>query len=148
MELRDDVEVEGLDSLEERSKWLWSLPVGEPREDNADDELEVGLEQYQEEEAQARHLFSRRTHSREVPLDISPSGRVYQTVRRSRMEYSRPTMSIKSQWLHYSSSAKPLPQQPAPSLMSWTPIANYRPSLQRLTSSPSRKVEQKLIKRS
>lgn len=131
---------EGL--LSERSQWLWSLPTAQPGAEDADDQLVLGEEELQdsEEEAVARHLFSQRTHSRATPLEVSPSGRLYQTIRHSRMEYSRPTMNIRSQIVSYSSSARPLPQQPVPSLMSWTPIAKHLHSHQRSTSSASPKL--------
>ncbi|ULN99197.1 movement protein P4 [Pterostylis polerovirus] len=145
----DEGAPEGMDLLSERSQWLWSQATGSPGEEDAEDELEVGLEEFQDRdsEVQARHSCSRRTHSKVVPLEVSPSGRVYQTVRHSRMEYSGPTMSIKSQWSLFSSSARPLPRPQVPSLMSWTPIAKLHPSLQPSTSSPSPRVVSKLIKR-
>nr|AAZ93699.1 putative movement protein [Cereal yellow dwarf virus RPV]ABL67532.1 17k protein [Cereal yellow dwarf virus RPV]ABL67535.1 17k protein [Cereal yellow dwarf virus RPV]ABL67541.1 17k protein [Cereal yellow dwarf virus RPV]ABL67598.1 17k protein [Cereal yellow dwarf virus RPV] len=131
---------EGL--LSERSQWLWSLPTAQPGAEDAEDQLVLGEEELQdsEEEAVARHLFSQRTHSRATPLEVSPSGRLYQTIRHSRMEYSRPTMSIRSQVVSYSSSARPLPQQPVPSLMNWTPIAKSLRSHQPTISSQSPKL--------
>nr|WNK15293.1 MAG: VGp protein [Polerovirus monocotyledonae 2] len=140
---------EGIDLLSERNQWLWSQTTGIPGEEDVDDEIEVGLESYQDQDAevQASHSYSRRTQSRAVPLDISPSGRVFQTVRLSRMEFSKPTMNIKSQWSSYSSSPRPLPQRPGPSLMNWTPIANCLRLLQPSTNSPSPKVGRRLIKR-
>ncbi|WBK56461.1 P4 protein [Triticum yellow stripe virus] len=125
--------------LHERSQWLWSQPMALPGEEDVDDQCVVGEEELQdsEEEAVARHSFSQRTQSRATPLEVSPSGRLYQSIRHSRMEYSRPTMNIRSQIVSYSSSPRPLQPQQAPSLLSWTPIANHLRSLQRSTSSPS-----------
>nr|AAB70926.1 putative movement protein [Barley yellow dwarf virus PAV] len=131
---------EGL--LSERSQWLWSLPTAQPGAEDAEDQLVLGEEELQDSEEQAvgRHLFSQRTHSLATPLEVSPSGRLYQTIRHSRMEYSRPTMNIRSQIVSYSSSARPLPQQPVPSLMSWTPIAKHLHLGQQSTSSRSPKL--------
>nr|ASK86328.1 movement protein [Cereal yellow dwarf virus RPS] len=134
----------GGELLEERSRWLWSLPVAQPGEEDAEDQLVLGEEELQDQEAEAvaRHSFSQRIRSQATPLEVSPSGRLYQSIRHSRMEYSRPTMNIRSQVVSYNSSPRPLQPQPVPSLMSWTPIANHLHSHRRLTSSPSRKLVQ------
>lgn len=111
------------DALSALSQWLWSKPLGQHNADQDDDEEAVtGQEELflPEEQVRARHLFSQKTISREVPAEQSRSGRVYQTARHSLMECSRPTMSIKSQWSFWSSSPKPLPKIPVPSLTSWT----------------------------
>nr|ULB38296.1 P4 protein [Wheat yellow dwarf virus] len=130
--------------LQERNQWLWSQPMAQPGEEDVDDQCVVGEEELQdsEEEAVARHWFSQRTQSRATPLEVSPSGRLYQSTRLSRMEYSRPTMSIRSQIVSYSSSPRPLTPQPAPSLMSWTPIARHLRLPQRSTSSQSPRLVQ------
>nr|ALB25027.1 movement protein [Barley yellow dwarf virus GPV] len=140
--VRVDDESLGGGLLQERSQWLWSLPTASPGEEDADDQLVVGEEEFQDqqEEAMARHSFSQRIHSRATPLEVSPSGRLYQSIRHSKMEYSRPTMNIRSQIVSYSSSPRPLQPQPAPSLMSWTPIASHLHSRQRSTSSQSPKL--------
>lgn len=131
---------EGL--LSERSQWLWSLPTAQPGAEDAEDQLVLGEEELQdlEEGVAARHSFSQRTHSLATPLEVSPSGRLYQTIRHSRMEFSKHTTNIRSQIVSYSSSARPLPQQPVPSLMSWTPIVNHRSLGQQSTSSRSPKL--------
>nr|ADR74373.1 movement protein [Beet western yellows virus] len=128
-------------ALSALSKWLWSRPLGQhDAEIDDDEEAEIGTEELYlpEEQVQARHSFSRRTISREVPVDQSRSGRVYQTAQHSLMEYSRPTMSIKSQWSLWSSSPRPLPRTPAPSLTSWTHTVNSVHSPPQLTNSGSR----------
>ncbi|AZI70941.1 ORF4 [Ullucus polerovirus 1] len=128
--------------LRECSRWLLSRPLDPPGADDVEDDVLTHEEDLlcQEEDAQARHSFSQRTISRAVPQEVSPSGRLFQTARRSVMEYSRPTMNIRSQTYYYSSSARPLPPPRVPSLLNWTPIAKYHPSPPRLTSSPSPKV--------
>nr|QBC65212.1 movement protein [Turnip yellows virus] len=128
------------DALSALSQWLWSKPLGQHSADQDDDEeATTGQEELllPREQAQARHLFSRRTISREVPAEQSRSGRVYQTARHSLMEYSRPTMSIRSQWSFWSSSPKPLPKIPVPSLTSWTHTVNSTLSPQLSTNSGS-----------
>nr|UGD08565.1 P4 protein [Turnip yellows virus] len=127
-------------ALSALSQWLWSKPLGQHNADLDDDEEAVtGQEELllPEEQARARHLFSQKTISREVPAEQSRSGRVYQTARHSLMEYSRPTMSIKSQWSFWSSSPKPLPRIPVPSLTSWTHTVNSTPFPQLSTNSGS-----------
>nr|AHC97234.1 movement protein [Polerovirus IRBWH108] len=128
------------DALSDLSQWLWSKPLGQHNADLDDDEEVItGQEELfpPEEQVQARHLFSQKTILREVPAERSRSGRVYQTARHSLMEYSRPTMSIKSQWSFWSSSPKPLPKTPVPSLTSWTHTVNSTPFPQQLTNSGS-----------
>lgn len=128
------------DALSALSQWLWSKPLGQHNADLDDDEEVItGQEELflPEEQVQARHLFSQKTISREVPAEQSRSGRVYQTARHSLMECSRPTMSIKSQWSFWSSSPKPLPKTPVPSLTSWTHTVNSTPFPQQLTNSGS-----------
>nr|P10471.1 RecName: Full=Movement protein P17; Short=MP; AltName: Full=17 kDa protein; AltName: Full=MP17 [Potato leafroll virus]CAA32107.1 unnamed protein product [Potato leafroll virus] len=136
-------------ALTEFSQWLWSRPLGNPGAEDVEEEAIAAQEEleFPEDEAQARHSCLQRTTSWATPKEVSPSGRVYQTVRLSRMEYSRPTMSIRSQASYFSSSARPLPPPPAPSLMSWTPIAKYHPSSPTSTSSKLRRAAPKLIKR-
>lgn len=128
------------DALSALSQWLWSKPLGQHNADQDDDEEAVtGQEELflPEEQVRARHLFSQKTISREVPAEQSRSGRVYQTARHSLMECSRPTMSIKSQWSFWSSSPRPLPKIPVPSLTSWTHTVNSTPFPQLLTNSGS-----------
>nr|WBG54096.1 P4 [Beet chlorosis virus] len=129
------------DALSAISQWLWSKPLGEHNADLDDDEEVItGQEELflPEEQVKARHLFSRKTISREVPAEQSRSGRVYQTAQHSLMECSRPTMSTKSRWSFWSSSPKPLPKVPVPSLTSWTHTVNSTPFPQLSTSSGSR----------
>nr|CRL92750.1 MP [Lettuce mild yellows virus] len=128
------------DALSALSQWLWSKPLGQHNADLDDDEeVTTGQEELflPEEQVRARHLFSQKTISREVPAEQSRSGRVYQTARHSLMECSRPTMSIKSQWSFWSSSQRPLPKVPVPSLTSWTHTVNSTPFPQQLTNSGS-----------
>lgn len=127
-------------AFSEISQWLWSKPLGQHNAELDDDEeVTTGQEELflPEEQVLARHLFSQKTISREVPAEQSRSGRVYQTARHSLMEYSRPTMSIKSQWSFWSSSPKPLPKIPVPSLTSWTHTVNSIHSPPQLTNSGS-----------
>nr|AIZ77387.1 movement protein [Brassica yellows virus]AJL34497.1 movement protein [Brassica yellows virus]QBY26424.1 P4 protein [Brassica yellows virus] len=127
-------------AFSEISQWLWSKPLGQHNADQDDDEeVTTGQEELflPEEQVRARHLFSQKTISREVPAEQSRSGRVYQTARHSLMECSRPTMSIRSQWSFWSSSPRPLPKTPVPSLTSWTRTVNSTLSPPQLTNSGS-----------
>lgn len=127
-------------AFSEISQWLWSKPLGQHNADLDDDEeVTTGQEELflPEELVRARHLFSQKTISREVPAEQSRSGRVYQTARHSLMECSRPTMSIKSQWSFWSSSPRPLPKVPVPSLTSWTHTVNSIPFPQQSINSGS-----------
>nr|QSG73619.1 MP [Turnip yellows virus] len=138
--MEEDDHVGKHDALSALSQWLWSKPLGQHNADQDDDE-EAGTGQEElflpEEQVRARHLFSQKTISREVPAEQSRSGRVYQTARHSLMEDSRPTMSIKSQWSFWSSSPKPLPKIPVPSLTSWIHTVNSTPFPQLSTNSGS-----------
>nr|ACF48401.1 P4 movement protein [Beet western yellows virus] len=128
------------DALSATSQWLWSKPLGQhDAEIDDDEEALTGVEELSlpEEQVQARHLFSRKTTSREVPADQSRSGRVYQSAQHSLMEYSRPTMNIRSRWSFWSSSPRPLPKAPVPSLTSWTHTVNSIHSPPQLTNSGS-----------
>ncbi|UIX27230.1 movement protein [Cotton bunchy top virus 2] len=123
---------------------LLSRPLGNHSADDDDEETAHALleeAQIEEEEGVGtlRHSYFQRTHSREVPAEISRSGRLYQTVQRSVQEYSRPTSYIKSQSLFWSSSPRPLPHPPDRSLMRLIPNVSPRPSSPKLTNSPSRK---------
>uniref|UniRef100_A0AAU8EJ58 Movement protein n=1 Tax=Rice drawf polerovirus TaxID=3229777 RepID=A0AAU8EJ58_9VIRU len=135
----EDEGVGGL--LAELSQWLWSPPLN--REGNLDDverdeEILVGTEEMLSEgQVVLKHSFSRRTVSMETPKGTSPSGRLYLTTQHSRMDFSKPTMSIRSQWSQFSSSPKPLPRLQDLSLTSWIPTAHLQRSLQPLTSSVS-----------
>nr|QBC65209.1 movement protein [Turnip yellows virus] len=138
------------DALSALSQWLWSKPLGQHNADQDDDEEAItGQEELflPKEQVRARHLFSQRTISREVPAEQSRSGRVYQTARHSLMEYSRPTMSIKSQWSFWSSSLKPLPKIPVPSLTSWTHTVSSTPFPQLSTSLGSQSQGGKRLQR-
>nr|AHC97242.1 movement protein [Polerovirus IRTuYK132] len=138
--MEEDDHAGSQDALSELSQWLWSRPLGQHNADRDDDEEVItGQEELflPEEQVRARHLFSQKTILREVPAERSRSGRVYQTARHSLMEYSRPTMSIKSQWSFWSSSPRPLPKTPVPSLTSWTHTVNSIHFPQQLTNSGS-----------
>nr|WBG54137.1 P4 [Beet mild yellowing virus] len=138
--MEEDDHVGKRDALSALSQWLWSKPLGQHNADLDDDEeATTGQEELflPEEQVRARHLFSQKTISREVPAEQSRSGRVYQTARHSLMECSRPTMSIRSQWSSWSSSPRPLPKIPVPSLTSWTHTVNSVPFHQLSTSSGS-----------
>ncbi|AYN77814.2 P4 [Pumpkin polerovirus] len=130
-------------ALQGVSAWLWSKPLGQhSAEDDDEETADVLIEEAElEEDAKARHSYFQKTISWAVPQEVSPSGRLYQRAQHSALEYSRPTMNIKSQWLSWSSSPRPLPPPQAPSLMSWTPIANLAPSNPRLINSESPRMD-------
>ncbi|UIW24994.1 P4 [Cotton leafroll virus] len=137
MEEDDHVDATGVGKI---SQWLWSKPLGTHNaDDDEDEEVVIGQEDafLADQELQARHSFSRKTISREVPQDQSRSGRLYQTALLSAMECSRPTMSIRSQWSYWSSSPRPLQHPPVPSLTKWIHTVNCLPSPPRLTNSES-----------
>nr|AKU41570.1 putative movement protein [Cotton leafroll dwarf virus] len=137
MEEDDHVDATGVGKI---SQWLWSKPLGiHNADDDEDEEVVIGQEDafLADQELQARHSFSRKTISREVPQDQSRSGRLYQTALLSAMECSRPTMSIRSQWSYWSSSPRPLQHPPVPSLTKWIHTVNCLPSPPRLTNSES-----------
>nr|AHJ60027.1 movement protein [Suakwa aphid-borne yellows virus] len=126
------------DELQRTTAWLWSKPLAHHSADDDDDETcDALLEEAELEDARAKHLYLAKTVSRAVPPEQSLSGRLFQRAQHSALEYSRPTMSIKSQWSSWSSSPRPLPPPPVPSLMSWTPIASSLPSNPRLINLES-----------
>lgn len=112
--------------LSAATQWLWSKPLGNhSAEEDEEETVDALLEEAQlEDEGLARHSYFRKTTSREVPLEVSRSGRVYQTAQLSALEYSGPTMNIKSQWSSWSSSPRPLPPPQGRSLTSLIPTAN------------------------
>nr|AFU85582.1 movement protein [Pepper vein yellows virus] len=128
---------------------LWSHPLGAHGGEIEDDEMEAGTEEAEIEledgRATARLSSSTRTQSRIVPQDLSPSGRLYQRASRFQVEFSKPTMNIRSQWSTYASSVNPLPQRRAPSLTSWTPTASLLVSNPPCASSPSPKAGKRLF---
>nr|UDF37943.1 P4 [Melon aphid-borne yellows virus] len=131
-----------VDALQRVTAWLWSKPLANHNAEDDDDETQdVLLEEAELEDAQVKHLYSAKTISRAVPPEQSLSGRLYQRAQHSALEYSRPTMSIKSQWSSWSSSPRPLPPPQVPSLMSWTPTASLTPSNPRLINLESRRVD-------
>ncbi|ABG46340.1 17K protein [Sweet potato leaf speckling virus] len=128
-------------ALQEVSQWLWSQPLGTPGADDVEDEVVEQLDElhFPEDEAYAKLSYSQRTTSRAVPQEVSPSGRLFQSASLSKVEYSRPSMSIRSQTSYFSSSARPLQRPAVLSLMNWTPIVKYHPSPPPSTSSQLRK---------
>nr|QIM58525.1 hypothetical protein [Cucurbit aphid-borne yellows virus] len=134
---------EEISALHGATAWLWSTPLGDHRaEDDNEETADALIEEAElEEEAQAKHLYFQRTISRAVPQEVSPSGRLYQRAQHSALEYSRPTMNIKSSWSSWSSSPRPLPPPQAPSLMSWTPTASLAPSNPRLINLESPRMD-------
>nr|BBJ35823.1 movement protein [Cucurbit aphid-borne yellows virus] len=128
-----------ISALHGATAWLWSTPLGDHRADDDHEETADALieEAELEEEAQAKHSYFQRTISRAVPQEVSLSGRLYQRAQHSALEYSRPTMNIRSSWSSWSSSPRPLPPPRVPSLMSWTPTASLAPSNPRLISLES-----------
>nr|WBR18983.1 movement protein [Cowpea polerovirus 1] len=123
----EDLTAAGIGGLHAVTQWLWSKPLGQQVAEDDDDEIVDALtEEAEIEGGLARHLCFQKTTSREVPAELSRSGRLYQTAQHSVLEYSRPTMSIKSQWSRWSSSPRPLPPPPGRSLTSLIPIASPR----------------------
>nr|BBO15437.1 P4 protein [Barley virus G] len=123
------------------NQWLWSRQVSvDAAPEDEDDELETLQEDLESEEGRGKHLYFRRTLSRAMPPESSPSGRLYQSAQHSVVEFSRPTMSIRSQRSLWSSSPRPLPNLKAPSLMSLIHTTSSQLSLPPSTSSQSSKV--------
>nr|APA23060.1 movement protein [Cowpea polerovirus 1] len=123
----EDLTVAGIGGLHAATQWLWSKPLGQQvAEDDDEETVDALTEEAEIEGGLARHLCFLKTTSREVPVEQSRSGRLYQTAQHSVLEYSRPTMSIKSQWSRWSSSPRPLPPPPGRSLTSLIPTASPR----------------------
>nr|WNR61594.1 movement protein [Bitter gourd yellowing crumple virus] len=136
-------EGEEIGALQGVTAWLWSTPLGDHRaEDDNEETADALIEEAElEEEARAKHLYFQRTISRAVPQEVSLSGRLFQRAQHSALEYSRPTMNIRSSWFSWSSSPRPLPPPRVPSLMSWTPTASLAPSNPRLISLESPRMD-------
>nr|QBC36459.1 movement protein [Cucurbit aphid-borne yellows virus] len=132
-----------ISALQGATAWLWSTPLGDHHAEDDNEETADALikEAELKEEAQARHLYFQGTISRAVPQEVSPSGRLFQRAQHSSLEYSRPTMNIRSSWSSWSSSPRPLPPPRAPFLMSWTPTASLAPSNPRLISLESPRMD-------
>nr|BDG82430.1 P4 movement protein [Cynanchum yellow mottle-associated virus] len=123
---------------------LWSMPMDHHNADDDNDEAgeELVEELYLPElEAHGKHSHLLRMTSKEVPADISRSGRLYQTAQLSVLEFSAPTMSTRSQWSSWSSSPRPLQRRQAPWPSSLIHTASHLHSLPRSTSSNSLKTE-------
>nr|UYL94428.1 MAG: putative Vpg linked protein [Chickpea chlorotic stunt virus] len=112
--------------LDAATQWLWSKPLGShSAEDDEEETVDALQEEAQlEDEVQAKHSYFQKITSRVVPQETSRSGRVYQTAQLSALEFSGPTMNIRSQWLSWSSSPRPLPPPQGRSLTSLIPTAN------------------------
>nr|UVK78401.1 MAG: movement protein [Plant associated polerovirus 1] len=125
------------------TQWLWSKPLGSHNAEDDEDEYVVSLleEAELEDEGRARHSYFQKTTSRAVTPEVSLSGRVYQTAQRSVLEYSRPTIAIKSQWSSWSSSPRPLPPLQVRSLTNLIPTAKPQAYNPISTSLVSRKAD-------
>nr|QDG00390.1 P4 [Maize yellow mosaic virus]QDG00397.1 P4 [Maize yellow mosaic virus] len=123
------------------SQWLLSRQIRvEDALEDEDDQVETLQEDLESDEARGRLLYFQRTLSRAMPPEKSPSGRLYQSVQHSVAEFSRPTMSIRSQRSYWSSSPRPLPPPKVPSLMNLIHTTSSHPSPPPLTNSQSSKV--------
>lgn len=112
------------------SQWLWSKPLGQHvAEEDDEDEIETLVEDLWDEDREARckHLYSARTRSWATAPELSSSGRIYQRVQHSALDYSQPSISIKSSWSRLSSSQRPLPPTEVPSLTKSTQHASWLP---------------------
>lgn len=136
----------------DQSRSLWF----EPNEIDVDDEdaadaVEIFHEQLVDPEEQSFASLSslQRTTSRATPTPNSPSARTYRTTQLSATEFSRHSMSIRSQCCKLYTSRKPHPLPVAPSLTRWTPTATLIASKAQSTSSASQRMERKpgLLKR-
>lgn len=120
------------------SQWLWSQPLSvEGAEEDEEDEVSLTESDLEAEDLRGRYLSSQRTRSRAMAPGKSPSGRLYQNVQRSVVEFSRPTMSIRSSRSYWSTSPRPLPPVQDPLLTSWTRITNSPLLLPRSTNLAS-----------
>nr|QXU64018.1 movement protein [Cowpea polerovirus 2]QXU64020.1 movement protein [Cowpea polerovirus 2] len=130
------------DAFKGVSAWLWSRPLGyHVAEEDNDETAELLQEEADLEEGRATHLCFHRTASKAVTPDISRSGRLFQRSQSSVMEFSGPTMSIRSQWSSWGSSPRPLQPPRVQSLSNWIPIASTVPYNHRLTNSELSKGE-------
>ncbi|DAZ87616.1 TPA_asm: P4 protein [Paspalum notatum polerovirus] len=139
--------VDALSLIATPNQWLWSRPIDV---DNAledeDDQVETLQEDLESDEARGRLLYFQRTRSRATPPENSPSGRLYQSVQHSVVEFSKPTMSIRSQRSLWSSSPRPLPPLKVPSLMSLTHTTSSAHLLPQSTNSQSLKAVAKPLR--
>uniref|UniRef100_A0AB39A5F0 P4 n=1 Tax=parsley polerovirus TaxID=3238334 RepID=A0AB39A5F0_9VIRU len=136
----------------EQSRLLWCKPLNLDEDDeDGEDAMVVAHEQWvnPEEELIANNSCFRRTTSRATPTEQLPSARTYQTIQLSVQEFSKPSMSIRSQTCELYSSRKPHQPPAGRSLTSWTPTASLLASQVRSTSSEQQKVVRKpgLLKR-
>jgi len=146
----EEGDLDGNGGLAALTQWFWSRPLNQHKEEEELDEQVETLEEAMwlpEQEAQVTNSFSQKTVSKATPPGVSSSGRIYQTVQRSQMDYSRPTMNIRSIRSFWSSSQKPLQPPPVQSLMNWTHTASSSHSPARLTNSASRRLDAGLLPR-
>ncbi|UWX31915.1 putative movement protein [Allium polerovirus A] len=139
--MQDDV-LAVTNGVQQCNSWLFQRPLGVHNADEDDEEeAEIGDEmvEFPELQATGRHSYFQKTVSREVPPDQSRSGRLYQSARLSQLEFSAPTMNIRSQWCRWNSSPRPLQRQQAPSLTSWMHTASPLRLLAQSTNSASPK---------
>ncbi|QOI58525.1 movement protein [Miscanthus yellow fleck virus] len=121
-------------------QWSWSgLPQDLEEYDDVEHSQEETLVEDQEEEAIGRFSLSRLTISKPIRPGSSNSDRVYLSTQRSIMDYSKPTMSIKSMHSQFSiTHAPPQPLQ-VQSHLKWIHPAHKPQQAQRLLPSPSTK---------
>lgn len=132
------------DRREKFNQWLWSRQhpeVLEDVEDVADEEEEEGEVVLPEHQGAARYSLSQWTTSKLIPQESSASVRAYRSAQHFQVEYSSPTMSIRSQtyWLH-TSRTRPVPQPALSRLKSILPKASQLWGLESLVS-PSNQMQ-------
>ncbi|DAZ87623.1 TPA_asm: P4 protein [Piper methysticum polerovirus] len=144
LRLDDGVVDEQAGTLLERVQWLWFKPPEHNLAEDGDDVIEMLEEEgdLPEEQAHLRNSSFQKTASWAVPKEVSSSGRVYQSAQLSQLEYSKPTMSIRSRVCSWSSSPRPLQQRPVRSLTNLTLMGSSPNSRPLLTDSRSLKMDE------
>nr|UYL94461.1 MAG: putative Vpg linked protein [Guiyang Paspalum paspaloides solemo-like virus 1] len=130
-------------------QWSWSgLPQDLDECDDVEHVSEETLVEDLEEQATGMFSLSRLTISRPTAPGSSSSDRVYLSTQRSIMDYSRPTMNIKSQALQFSITHSPPTPLQVQSHLKWIRPAPKQQQVPKSLASPSRGTPRKSSPRS
>nr|UPP54595.1 P4 [Strawberry polerovirus 1] len=127
--------------LDQLSQSMWSKDPLTREQDDVDDEIETEDFEHRDmvsEESMKLSSSLRRT-SRETPLDISPSGRLYQSIQHSQMVISRPTSTTGLRVSTWNISQNPLIKHQEPLSLRWTRASQQLRLLPQSIDFPSRK---------
>ncbi|ASK51774.1 P4 protein [Wheat leaf yellowing-associated virus] len=130
--------------VDQLGQWSWSgLPQNLEEYDDVEHQQEEVLCEDLEEEAIGKFSLSRLTISKPIHPGSSSSGRTYHSTQRSIMEYSKPTMSIRSHHSLYSITHAPPQQLQVQSHLKWIPRAPKQQQAPRLSRSQSRAIQER-----